>query len=343
MNIAVHLILSLQLSIFCIKTVAAQNCGDVTTGDIRFTKDLHCASGSVAFKVLADDVTIDLNGHTLSGTSTVGGIFSSGHKNVTIKNGTIRGFWVGIYSTDEHRLSVKNISFEQVGYGVLVNGGLDAKIENNRFFDTRAAAVKISNTNVRRRAVFNKVMNNEFYRTRTGVKICGIQADNNTVQNNLMWNIEDWGVHLVSSNNNSIIGNRILDNLDSASIRINNSSGNLVRNNTAIAGANSGMSIMSHGGQGCLEGGQKRSDFNKIEDNLISSFGFGIVVTSSLDQSGVKKIYPVSSNRLTGNKILNNSIGGLSFGRFTSSNDARDNMFAGNRKDVYDYGIGNRR
>jgi hypothetical protein len=50
----------------------------------------------------SDDVVLDLNGATLDGTPTVTGAFSYGvravnHKNITVRNGTIKGFNYAIY------------------------------------------------------------------------------------------------------------------------------------------------------------------------------------------------------------------------------------------------------
>ena len=57
-------------------------------------------SGIVAVRIDADDVVLDLNGHTLDGsgagveTASLG-VVAVDHKNVTVRNGTIRGFSVG--------------------------------------------------------------------------------------------------------------------------------------------------------------------------------------------------------------------------------------------------------
>ena len=55
-----------------------------------------------AITINADDVTIDLNGFKLQSgavapTITVNGISAVGHKGITIRNGTIRGFYRGVY------------------------------------------------------------------------------------------------------------------------------------------------------------------------------------------------------------------------------------------------------
>jgi hypothetical protein len=50
--------------------------------------------GGVALAIHADDVVIDLNGHTIeaSGPTTAVAVFADAQKDVTVRNGTIRGF-----------------------------------------------------------------------------------------------------------------------------------------------------------------------------------------------------------------------------------------------------------
>ena len=62
---------------------------------------MSSAAGN-AITIAADDVVVDLNGHTLDGSgagtaTTASGIATSGDlKNVTVRNGTVRGFFVGV-------------------------------------------------------------------------------------------------------------------------------------------------------------------------------------------------------------------------------------------------------
>jgi hypothetical protein len=67
-----------------------------TPGFYYLTNNLTCASGS-GITVNADDVTIDLMGFRLNGPgSGFGIIIDSGRKNVEIRNGSLRGWWVAV-------------------------------------------------------------------------------------------------------------------------------------------------------------------------------------------------------------------------------------------------------
>lgn len=71
------------------------------SGSYCLTDDMEYSKGSgLAISVESNDVTIDLNGYTLTGSggsaSTAKGIHAGKRKNITIKNGRISGFYFGI-------------------------------------------------------------------------------------------------------------------------------------------------------------------------------------------------------------------------------------------------------
>lgn len=81
-------------------------CGDTITVDTTLDRDLSgCANNGII--IGADGVTLDLNGHTIAGDGTAIencprgtpcdiGVLSDDHHDVTIRNGTVRGFGVGV-------------------------------------------------------------------------------------------------------------------------------------------------------------------------------------------------------------------------------------------------------
>lgn len=77
-------------------TAATATCGMTVTGNLQLDTDLTCPD--TALIVGADGVTINLNGHTITGpgaTSSVHGI--EAHEfGVSVRNGVITGFGVGV-------------------------------------------------------------------------------------------------------------------------------------------------------------------------------------------------------------------------------------------------------
>jgi len=89
-----------------------------TAGSYVLTGDLDVPTTTAsAIRVLADDVTLDLNGFTLRGqvtctgsgaaisctsaTSGVAGVRANGYTGTTVRNGHIRGFYYGVWLDDE--------------------------------------------------------------------------------------------------------------------------------------------------------------------------------------------------------------------------------------------------
>src|SRR5919201_2789415 len=75
---------------------AAQiHCGSTITKSTKLTHDVTGCPG-VGLRIGADDITLDLNGHTVAAAAkrnpTAHGILNVGHDRVTIKGGTVKGF-----------------------------------------------------------------------------------------------------------------------------------------------------------------------------------------------------------------------------------------------------------
>lgn len=77
-------------------------CGDVVSTDAYLAADLHCTDG--VGLTLLESVTLDLNGHRLVGPGReAGGVavtYDQG-KPVTVTNGTITGWWVGVAASED--------------------------------------------------------------------------------------------------------------------------------------------------------------------------------------------------------------------------------------------------
>ena len=81
-------------------------CGDTITADTTLDRDLtNCPSNGII--IGADDITLDLNGHTISGDGKPVprcprqqpcdmGVFNDRHADVTVRNGSLHGFAVGV-------------------------------------------------------------------------------------------------------------------------------------------------------------------------------------------------------------------------------------------------------
>lgn len=110
---------------------AALACGDVVTDDITLHASLTgCTTGLV---VGADDVTVDLNGHTILGTGrdTAGnGIEAFGRSGVIVRNGLISGFDTGVLLSGASSSTVENLRLMRTNRGVSIVSVLNVESTN---------------------------------------------------------------------------------------------------------------------------------------------------------------------------------------------------------------------
>ncbi|MEV4755865.1 right-handed parallel beta-helix repeat-containing protein [Micromonospora sp. NPDC049559] len=89
-------------------------CGDTVTADVVLTADLTCPGDGLS--IGADGVTVDLNGHTISGSATGTGIQAVEVDDLRVRDGVIRGFTIGVL--------LENVGDAELhGLRLLDNGG----------------------------------------------------------------------------------------------------------------------------------------------------------------------------------------------------------------------------
>lgn len=311
----------------------AVSCGDLLFSNTTLTSDLNCTSGYYALEIRNNNVTLDLNGYTLSGTSALAGVIVLGQNNVTIKNGVIKGFWAGVNTADSDNLNIFDNVFFDLGAGVIVSSGNNATVASNDFIFTTSHAVSIVNHVAGRTANGNQVLNNEFYETRVGVEICGSGADSNIIEDNFIWKSMDYGIHINHSHDNHIYGNAIRETGGTA-IRLNNASHNQMYGNSLRIG-NNGLSILAQAGGACTASSSVVSKLNEFRGN--HSIGFNTGVILGLGTSGSMLVY---DNKINSNKIYDDNIG-LFFNSDAHNNDGTGNAYSGTATPVIDYGSGN--
>lgn len=103
-------------------SASALSCGATITKDTTLTGDVTNCPG-VGLRIGADDITLDLGGHTVAAAAkrnpTAHGIFNKGHKNVTIRGGTVRGFGAyGVRLAQADRNLVENMNLVENFTGI---------------------------------------------------------------------------------------------------------------------------------------------------------------------------------------------------------------------------------
>jgi len=159
-------------------------CGEVVTEDATLAADLHCPSGN-GIVVGADDVVVDLMGHTLSGTPTGNGVSATDRGGVVVRDGTVSGFAVGVE----------------------LQGGAGARIEAVR---VEIAAGDETSGIILGGTDDSAVLGNVLVGGGFGVSLL-FSADRNRVSGNVAEDVEQ-GVFVVTSSDNDVSGNQLVRN-----------------------------------------------------------------------------------------------------------------------------------
>jgi len=275
---------------------AVVNCGDVLTTDTILENDLSGCGGDTLV-IGADHITIDLNGHTLSGGGCVSGseegtvgIRLDGHHNVVIKNGKIFGFgtglalggnahhnliqacevssnFQGIVLSDAHYNLIQSLRMENNCLNAITMVGskkneVEACLVNANGFELSKPGIALSGSK-ENLISGNAVMGN----AEDGVELRN--SGSNRIVGNLLHGNGGHGVELIGSNQNSLEGNDVLGN--TMGIALSDSDQNRIVGNWSASIGSDGNN--SHG-IALMNG----SDSNEVLYNFASNDGDGIRV-----------------------------------------------------------------
>jgi hypothetical protein len=192
------------------------NCTAITTLPYTITSQgVYCLTGHLntamatgtAISVNTSNVVIDLNGFKLGGLSagagtTTKGIFASQRQNITIRNGTVRGFYIAIsledvspYTTSQGHV-IEDIRADLNTYAALNIGGTGTVLRNNQIVTTGGTTVFGANADA------------------YGISVAG---PGTRVLNNDVINVTAVGVgsavaiNLATASNSMVVGNRVGD------------------------------------------------------------------------------------------------------------------------------------
>jgi large repetitive protein len=272
-------------------------CGQTLTASIRLANSLVGCSGD-GLVIGADNVTVDLAGHSISGVNAAGseGIADDGHGGVRIQNGTIAKFFLsGVGLRGAPGSAVTNLTIREIGAG-----GVEP--------DTSAGVlVKDSpSTSVTASTVTNDV--SAFQSDGVDVLFSAETTVNgNRIANNA-WN----GLVVVGSPGTRVIGNA-LDGNQNQGVEVNFGS-----DGTRLAGNHAGNNVSNGLVVGAVSGA-------RIEGNTLPGNGEGGLFMFDLHNS------QVSANRADGNPVGIDLEGGQngSSGNRIANNDVSRNAEAG--------------
>lgn len=223
------------------------SCGSTITSDTMLKSDLaNCPNNGIV--IGANDITLDLNAHTVSGdgepvpscpegaSCDVGIDNTAGHTGVTIIGGAVRGFDVGVLvlggsGNRLHRLTSSNNS----SFGLIVGNVTGSRIDHNSSVSDGVSGIVM------------------------------FDSRDNRIEHNSVAGAHGYAIPVFASSHNRLAQN-VLDGNDHG-ILLDGSSDNEVRGNRI---SRSGGSSIDIGG-----------DDNRVEENVLRSNGDGVVLTEA--------------------------------------------------------------
>ena len=213
-------------------------CGSLITTDTTLDSDIGPCVGD-GLIVAADDITLDLGGHTVSGTGTGAGVRVARHTGVEVTNGTIDGFNTGLVLDEadgNHILSLTLL--DNVRQGITAAGSDANLIEKNSILDNDGDAIRLglSDGNVVRK---NVAVGNVF-----GIGVAD-GSDSNLVEKNSVSATDVFGIAVFStSNDNRVEKNDVRGTVLGGGIIVAaDSSGTQITKNMANGNADDGIDV----------------------------------------------------------------------------------------------------
>lgn len=319
-------------------TAAAQTCGDTLTSSFTLSADLHCSTGWTAFEVAAGGITIHLNGKTLSGTSDLQGFRLIDADNVRIVGpGTIRGFWVGANVFRSPKVRIENVTFEDMGGGVILTRSHDALVRGNRFFRIAGNGVWINDPTIGESwpSGNNRIAGNQFGKVDVAISTCGSTAGGNLIEGNRIAAAYSAGIHIGDHSSGNYIAGNAIDNAWSTGIRIEASRGNTLVDNR-IDNSDIGLDFPARrSGQCVLDPamGHDNGD-HKVYDNLIAGAIVAVLVGNDPYDG---KVFHIAF----GGNLIDTASTGFLFEANSLNNHVFGSTYLGVGTPVLDLGYGN--
>lgn len=299
-------------------------CGTLSIADEIFTLNKSINSGSTCITIGANNVTLDCNGFSITGS---GGFFTRGVSNtggyddVTVKNCSITGFYTGIFfdifdlpgGGTKGAIIKDNVVFNNSNEGILLSNTCSGNlITNNNASNNRnagggvgnGAGIKVACLNVV--TSFNTVSSNIVNdNDKNGISLSGLKVivSNNIVNNNLDNGIRSEAKESTFTSN-TVIGNKGTAGMMIGSLTIDNES-NFIGSN--IVKDNDGFGIYLVGEKGSTV------TSNTIEGNSL----------------GLRIYHPGTIDNVITSNIIRNNAQGITF-EFTARNNSLINNFVFN-------------
>lgn len=287
------------------------------SGSYLLTQNI-IADGTVCpcIQINADNVTLDLGGHSIQVTSTTGcnGIQSSGKTGITVRNGLISGAYHGIFLRAPggylriEKMTIINVSF----YGILLEGDIVSPCSNY------AHAI-----------VTDNIINQDPTSTTTQAGLALLCISGARVERNQIKDI----VKGISGGEiyNTLIAHNVIMNNNFEGIKLSTGVRNILMNNVTTGNGFPGISMRDNSKYNIVKGNNTSS--NNIDGIRLISSTYNTIRenTSSNNENGINLAIGSTGNSIEWNYISNSTGSGsaITFDSSSCGNVLGYNRFHG--------------
>ena len=178
--------------------------------DFMLPADMTTGSIDTLFLVEANNVVLDLNGHTID-TPNKGrnAIEAINHQAFTIKNGTIKNFQYGVKLSGCEQVNISDVTILGArDIALKIGDSREIHICDNKISGSQNECVELTNCS------FSKISGNYFSNNSLWAMVIEYGSNNSIVCNNTISDNRPGGISLSHSNNNIFFSNNFINNTD---------------------------------------------------------------------------------------------------------------------------------
>ena len=171
------------------------SCGTVVTTSITLGSDLGPCPGD-ALIVGADNITIDLNGHVISGTGSGAGVRAAQRSGVAVTHGAIQGFHTGVVYDESTNSTVSKLVLRDNVRGVNLAGSDGNVVEKNTIANSGLDAIRLG------LSVDNVISKNTLSGNVFGIGVADFSTGN-LVEKNVVRDTRGFGIAVFSDSDSN--------------------------------------------------------------------------------------------------------------------------------------------
>ena len=181
-NVGVLFVVSAVFACAVTNAAADDLCGATLVENLTLDHDLTCAGDGLVVGV--DGITIDLNGHAITGSEIGIGVLANGRSAVVIVGGTIQNFTIGVQLVASTGVTIKEIQVTGNRDGIFLIGSSGNTIKENTAWHNSRVGVMLRPGAIRN-STHNLVVENTLSDNTNGVILVETPTGNVFKENNI--------------------------------------------------------------------------------------------------------------------------------------------------------------